>query len=134
MQYVISDKPTIACLWFDPPSVLGHLIILSYLTVPIIYDDVLTIIRERVLKIMDLDPAILGHTHENELDTAYLELYVPHNSSEKYRYALYGQSAECHNCPLHSILDPVKNGSTVKLDTRYGGHYSLSLLRHSESR
>ena len=134
MQDVISDKPTIACLWFDAPSVRGHLMILSYLIVPIIYDDVLNIIRERVLKIMDLDPMILGHTHENELDTAYLELYLPSNSSEKYRYTLYGQSAECQKCPLQSLLDHVKNGSKVKLDTRYGGHYNLSLLRHDDSR
>ena len=134
MQDVISDTQTIVGLWFDAPSVLGHLIILSYLTVLIIYDDVRTIIREGVLKIMDLNPAIIGHTHENELDTAYLELYVPNNASEKYHYALYGQSAECQNCPLQSILDHVKNGSRVKLDTRYGGHYNLSLIGQSESR
>ena len=132
MQDVISVKPTIAGLWFDAASVLGHLIILFYLTVLVIYDGVLIIIRERVLKIMDLNPSILGHTHENELDTAYLEVYLPHNETEK--YALYGQSAECQNCPLQSILDHVKNASSVKLDTRYGGHYNLSLIRHSESR
>ena len=136
MQDCISYKPTISSMWFDAPSVFGHLFILTFLTVLIVHDDVLTVIRESLLKIMDLEqnPEFLRHTHENELNTAYLELYIPSNSSEKYRYALLGQSRECQNCQLQSILDHVKNGSTVKLDTRYGGQYNLSLLRQGESR
>ena len=136
MQDFIRYKPTIASLWFEARSVIGHVITLTFLTVPIIHDAVLTFFRESLINIMDLEqiPMRLRHTHENDLDTAYLQLYIDSNSSEKYSYELFGISAECQNCPLQSILGHVKNGSTIKLDTKYGGHYNLSLLRHSESR
>ena len=85
---------------------------------------------------MDIEPnnPNLGHTHENELDTATLQLYLSSEEHHKYRYELLGQSSECQGCPLQSILDNVSTGSTVEIDTKYGGLTRLSLLAHSKSR
>ena len=86
------------------------------------------------MAVFEQDSSSLCHTHENDLDTAWLEIMFPVQASHKNRYELFGQISECQGCPLLSMVDNVENGTRVKIDTRYGGITSLSLQEHNESR
>ena len=122
-----------AVLWLDTNNGFCHLTTISTFLIFMAYDTYLNEIRKLVKK-MELDSSSLCHTHENDLDTACLDILLPLHSSHKNHYELFGQISECQGCPLLSMVDNVENGTRVKLDTRYGGVTSLSLIQHNETR
>ena len=130
-----AQKTYPAVLWFDKSNGFCHFITITCIVIPTFYDILKSEIREHFKK-MDfvLDSSSLCHVHENDLDTACLDILLPLHSNHKNRYELFGQTSECQGCPLLSMVDNVENGTRVKIDTRYGGVTSLSLLEHNESR
>ena len=134
MQHYIPYLTTTG-LWLADYSWLGHLLTFAILRFLHFIDWLLgpgcNMIRKMSL---ESSSSSLCHTHEKELDTACIEIYISPDASPIVQYDLFGQSAECQGCPLQSILNNVKNGSIVKVDTRYGGLTKLSLLQNSKSR
>ena len=126
---------TTAGLWLADYSWIGHLLTFAILRF-LHFIDWLLGMGSTIIRIMSLESSSssLCHTHEKELDTACVEIYISPDTSPSVQYDLFGQSAECQGCPLQSILNNAKNGSIVKVDTRYGGLTKLSLLQNSKSR
>ena len=126
---------TTAGLWLADYSWLGHLLTFAILRF-LHFIGWLSGVGSNIILKMSLESSSssLCHTHEKELDTACVEIYISPDASTIVQYDLFGQSAECQGCPLQSILNNVKNGSIVKVDTRYGGLTKLSLLQNSNSR
>ena len=122
-----------AVLWLDTNNGFCHFTTISTFLIFMAYDTYLYEIRN-IVKMMKLDSSSLCHTHENDLDTACLDVLLPSHSSHKIHYELVGQISECQGCPLLTMVDDVENGTRVKIDTRYGGVTSLSLIQHNETR
>ena len=122
---------TTAGLWLADYSWIGHLLTFAILRFLHFIGWLLGLGSDIILK---MSSSSLCHIHEKELDTACIEIYISSDTSPIVQYDLFGQSAECQGCPLQSILNNVKNGSIVKVDTRYGGLTKLSLLQNSNSR
>ena len=134
MQDYISYLKT-AGLWLADYSWLGHLLTFAILRFLHFIDWLLGLGSNTIRKMsLESSSSSLCHTHEKELDTACIEIYISPDASAIVQYDLFGQSAECQGCPLQSIFNNVKNGSVVKVDTRYGGLTKLSLLQNSNSR
>ena len=126
---------TTAGLWLADYSWIGHLLTFAILRFLHFIGWLLGLGSDIILKMsLESSSSSLCHTHEKELDTACIEIYISSDASSIVQYDLFGQSAECQGCPLQSILNNVKNGSIVKVDTRYGGLTKLSLLQNSNSR
>ena len=124
-----------AGLWLADYSWLGHLLDFAILRFLHFIGWLLGLGSDIILKMsLESSSSSLCHTHEKELDTACIEIYISSDASPIVQYDLFGQSAECQGCPLQSILNNVTNGSIVKVDTRYGGLTKLSLLQNSNSR
>ena len=134
MQDYISYLKT-AGLWLADYSWLGHLLTFAIFRFLHFFDWLLELGSNNIRKMsLESSSSSLCHTHEKELDTACIEIYISPDASPIVQYDLFGQSAECQGCPLQSIFNNVKNGSVVKVDTRYGGFTKLSLLQNSNSR
>ena len=134
-QDFIGYKTNLAVLWLGASNGFGHFATITCILTFTTYDILINETR-KLVKTMELllDSSSLCHTHENDLDTACLDINFPVQATHKNRYELFGQTAECQGCPLLSMVDNVENGTRVKIDTRYGGVMSLSLLEYTESR
>ena len=134
-QDFIGFKTNLSVLWLSANNGACHFATITCIIIFTAYDCLLNETR-KLVKTMELllDSSSLCHTHENDLDTACLDINFPAQATPTNRYELFGQTAECEGCPLLSWVDDVKNGTRVKIDTRYGGVISLSLREHTESR